>query len=134
MNRRAVYFAVIIFIALLFFYNSSGKDLFTFEPEIVKKEEILNDFKKLADDKQTSTGEVINIKYIFFPLDYTGEAGDLFYAGKEMGDNYFTEKYLIKKTDDGRDLIYILKDTWENVRLPEAKFETYIRENNEWVK
>jgi len=134
MNRLAVYFAVIIFIALLFFYNSSGKDLFTFEPETVKKEEILNDFKKLADDKQTSTGEVINIKYIFFPLDYTGEAGDLFYVGKETGDNYFTEKYLIKKTDDGRDLIYILKDTWENVRLPEAKFETYIRENNEWVK
>ncbi len=130
MNRRAVYFAVMAFIILLVFYNSSRSNLDEFEPTPLTKEEILTKFNKLD---QTTAGKADSIKYLFFPVDYTGEKDSLFYTGKVKGDNYITEKYLIEKTDDNR-LIYVLKDTWQDILLPPARFETYILDDFKWVK
>lgn len=138
--RRIIYIAVIIFVAIVFFrgfINEPAKDIYGSEP--LSQQKLLADFKALPGNtlKDKDSGEVYNVSVMLFPENFKGESGDAFYVEMKKGENHLTIMYRIREVgnnEDEKKLEYVQKNRWENIKLPEQKFEVYQWQNNQWEK
>jgi hypothetical protein len=134
--RRIIYIIALAIVGMVVYYSGS----FNQYPEtesFITREAILNDFKDFSGHQSESKTLAGNYKTtdIFFPADYNGSQGDEFYVTVQDGQAITTLKYVIKeKANKPHQLEYQLKDTWENFKPPQGKFETYHLQENKWEK
>ena len=139
MNRRIIY---IIFLAVgaYIIYNLGLSNPGTDPIANIDKKAILQDFSDLRDNNVPpgTLGGSFYPTYLFFPKDFQGKNGDEFYLSMEDGHIMLTQKYIIQPqvSKDGKptQLLYQVKDTWENYRPPLGKFETYSFNGEIWNK
>jgi len=118
--RRILYIIAIGLIAFLVLeYNDMNqpKNL-----PVITREEILDDFQK-------ESGEI----WVNFPANFSGTSGELFYVGEQVAGQPVTTVYKIYSDETGQ-LAYRTHDQWDNVKLPESRFETYYLVDGEWTK
>jgi len=128
--RRIIYIAALIIVAGVIFKDIPDPN--SVPPEtLLNKKIILNDFKDLKHPLYEDSKYQPSI--IYFPYDYTGDKGDEFYLTIIMAQNTTTVKYVLEKDASG-ELKYYLKDRWPDITLPVERFESYIYEDNTWVK
>jgi len=119
-QRRILYIIAIGLIAFLVLnYNDMSQQD---NLPVITREEILNDFQK-------ESGEI----WVNFPGNFSGTSGDLFYVGKQVADQPVTTVYKIYSNETGN-LAYGVHDQWDNVKLPENRFETYHLVKGDWEK
>lgn len=118
-GRRVFYIAVLALVAWYVFHSSQAGPPAT---DAISKKEILAAFANHADDL-----------WISFPQNYSGEANNDFYLGETVADQPTTTVYRIVKNEEGQ-LVYEVRDQWDNVKLPANQFETYVRVNGDWIK
>ncbi|MGI5920445.1 MAG: hypothetical protein ACOX6I_01760 [Syntrophomonadaceae bacterium] len=135
-QRRVIYILALIVVAAVVYYsgNNQGIDI---EPSI-SRQTILNDFKNLSDQKQElAFDDSYHTTDVFFPESFNGYKGDEFYITVQSQTNITTLKYIIQEkggeNEQGPRLEYKLKDTWDNFKPPQGKFETYHLQDNEWI-
>lgn len=118
--RRFLYIIIIGLIAFLVLnYNDmSQQDNLA----VITREEILDDFQK-------ESGEI----WVNFPVNFSGTSGDLFYVGKQADEQPVTTVYKIYSNETGQ-LDYRIYEQWDNVKLPENRFETYHLVKGNWIK
>lgn len=118
--RRFLYIIAIGLIAFLVLnYNDGNQEV---DLPVITQEEILDDFQK-------ESGEI----WVSFPADFDGNSDDLFYVGKHVEGKNITTVYKIYSSESGQ-LAYQTHDQWDNVKLPENRFETYHLIDGKWVK
>ncbi len=121
--RRIIYLALGAFLIIYLFNNNNLLDLAPSKPATIKVADIIKDFGDLSDNPEL-TSPVKNEngdKYLYVPLDYTGQAGEVFYL---VADDAIY-KYKIELPADSQSISYSLKDTFNNIVLPETKFTVY---------
>jgi len=119
--RRILYIvaiALIAFLVLNYVDSTQQSNL----PGITR-EEILKDFQ------EEESGET----WVSFPAKFSGTSGDLFYVGKQVADQPVTTVYRIYRSETGQ-LAYRIQDQWDNVKLPDNRFETYYLVEGDWIK
>ncbi|KUG03467.1 hypothetical protein ASZ90_019103 [hydrocarbon metagenome] len=127
--RRILYIAFIVFIALFFFRTLENDDTIDNQVQYMTKDCLLDSIGADSEINQdTST--------IFFPRDYRGESGEVFYISSENDNGYITYKYRIEEIEAGtvKELQYKLEQTWEGIKIPEDKFDAYRMEDGQWVE
>jgi hypothetical protein len=134
--RRIVYLIALVIVGIVVYYSGSYNQ-YPVTESYITKESILNNFKNFSgyqNDAKTLTGNYKTTD-IFFPADYSGSQGDEFYVTIQDGQTVITLKYVIKeRSDKPHQLEYQLKDTWENFKPPQGKFETYHLQDNRWME
>lgn len=134
--RRIIYIIALVIVGMIVYYSGDNSQYPETESSITRKT-ILNDFKDFTGHKNEAKSLAGNFKTtdIFFPDDFNGSQGDEFYVTVQNGQLIATLKYVITEKDGNtRQLEYILKDTWENFKPPQGKFETYHLQDNKWVE
>ena len=142
MNIRRLIYVLALVIAALLIYNYNLEDKQSPQltpPEVtVSKESILNDFVDLTDKNtpEPVLGGTFYPTYGYFPADFQGKEGDMFYISMEDGHIGYTQKYSIQAIDktQGNKTTYELIDKWEDYRPPEGRFEKYRYDGSKWAK
>jgi len=122
-------------LAVLLIYNYSTPQDEQMPDISVSKNQILDDFKSLEqkDFGQGVLGGSFYPTYAYFPHDFDGKDGDMFYICAEDGHIVVTHKYKIRVGDSaGAKVEYELIEKWEDYRPPEGRFETYSFDGTSW--
>ncbi len=127
--RRILYIAFIVFLALYFFGTLENDDAIDKQVQALSIEYILNSIHADSNLNQDTS-------IIYFPLDYKGEAGEVFYLSVQNNNGPITYKYRIEEneTEAVKELEFNLEQTWEGIKIPEHKFDTYRMEDGQWVE
>lgn len=140
-KRRVVYFTIIAALILGYVYYYSSHKAEVISVPSISREIILQDFKDLEDNEipKGQLGGTFYPTIINFPTDFSGHKGQEFYVTMEDGHIILTQKYLIELIDNEgqqQELMYKVKDNWENFIPPEGKFESYSFDysKQKWVK
>ncbi|HZK42670.1 MAG TPA: hypothetical protein VFC73_00065 [Syntrophomonadaceae bacterium] len=125
--RRIIYLAIVAFLIIyLFNYNdSSSLEDISLQPENIEIAALIDDFKDLSDNDELPL-EVITADYprnLYIPHDFTGQSGELFYLS--IDNSIYKYKIELLEDNDKASFVYILKDVFENITLPESKFKKH---------
>ncbi len=103
----------------------------------ISKEKILKDFENLKDKNipMAVLGGTFYTTRAYFPLDFSGEAGNVFYVSMEDGHIAVTQKYMLKyEKSSASSYVYDFIQRWEDYRPPQGRFETYSFNGSQWTK
>lgn len=128
--RRIFYIAFIAFIALFLFRNLEMDNTIDDPTQTLSKSRIMDSI--LADSELNQNGSTI-----YFPLNYEGKTGEVFYVCVENSNGPISYKYRIEemmKSEAVKMLEYSLDQSWEGVRLPAGKFDAFRLEGGQWVE
>lgn len=137
--RRIIYIMALVLIAMVVYYSGNNNQYQDIAPSITR-EAILDDFKEFSSHQKESKSLPGDFKSTdaFFPAGFNGFEGDEFYITVQTEQTIATLKYVIRgkveKPQNAQQLEYKLKDTWENFRPPQSKFESYHLQGNKWIK
>ena len=126
--RRILYIGFIVFIALFFFKTLGNDDTIDNQVQYMTIDCLLDSIGADSKINQDST--------IYFPRDYQGESGEVFYISSENENGPITYKYRIEEIEVGgvKELQYKLEQTWDGIKIPEDKFDAYRMEEGKWVE
>jgi len=136
-SRRILYLLAMALVAYFLYTNTQTKTIDT--PQSITHQQIFTDFADLSDNDipEATLGGTFFTTEIFFPGDFTGDAGDEFYVTMEDGHTMYTQRYIIEKetqSDKTAKLVYKLKVNWENFRPPAGKYESYKFDGEKWTQ
>lgn len=117
--RRIIYLAMLAFV-FIYVVNFYGKDFNDFQaiPLPLEISEIMSDFVYPEEIEESSLA-----KQLYFPRNFTGNAGEVFYL---VTDDYiYKYKLLLLVTGKKETTTYLLHDKYENLVLPADKFDIY---------
>lgn len=122
--RRILYIAFIMFILIWLWQNVSEDE--KVEMAIMPKDRVMEQMAAHYEEQDRLI--------IYFPRDYRGMAGEVFYLTVYRESEFYTDKYRIENIERESDtqLELIREESWENIQLPENKFEVYSLEQGEW--
>ncbi len=123
--RRILYIAFVMFILIWCWQNLSPDD---------KREEIATMPKEIVMEQMAAQYDKQDRLIIYFPKDYRGMAGEVFYLTVYQGSQLYTEKYRVVSQDPESDPTLDLsrEESWENIQLPINKFQVYSLEDDKW--
>ncbi|HZJ83988.1 MAG TPA: hypothetical protein VFD02_00410 [Syntrophomonadaceae bacterium] len=116
--RRIIYLALVAFL-LIFLFNMDN-NLFgsrTPMPIGIRTSDIVKEFQDLPSTVDS------DLKSLYFPKDFSGQAGDVFYLVVE--EKVYKYKIEILEGESSVDLVYELKDTYDSIALPQDKFKIF---------
>lgn len=119
--RRILYLAAAAFL-LLYLFSNSLFDANPSKPVIIMAEDIIKDFTDLSDNSELpSTANLPGQeKYLYISKDFKGQVGEVFYI---VADEIY--QYKIELATDSQTISYNLKNSFNNIRLPEDRFTIY---------
>lgn len=119
--RRILYLGAAAFL-LLYLFNNILFDSTPSRPAIIRAEDIIKDFTDLSDNPElpSTANSPGQEKYLYVPRDFKGQAGAVFYV--VIDDIY---QYKIEMATDSQTISYNLKNSFNNIRLPEERFTIY---------
>lgn len=83
----------------------------------IKASDIVEEFKDLSNTADN------DLKRLYFPKDFSGQAGDVFYLVVE--EQIYKYKIEVAEGKSSLDLVYELKDTYDSIVLPTDKFKIF---------
>ncbi len=127
--RRILYIAFIVFIAFFFFRNLGNNNTIDKQIQSIPRASVMD---LILDDPELNK----DTKTIYFPLDYKGTAGEVFYVSTENDDGPITYKYRIEEIEAAavNELEFELDQTWEGIKIPADKFDAFCLEDGQWVE
>ncbi len=119
--RRILYLAAAAFL-LLYLFNNSLFDANPSKPVIIMAEDIIKDFTDLSDNSELPPTANLpgQEKYLYISKDFKGQVGEVFYI---VADEIY--QYKIELATDSQTISYNLKNSFNNIRLPEDRFTIY---------
>ncbi len=136
-KRRWIYLVVFLAVFFLIYQNDKMQDINNIS--FISKDDLVKDFANLKDNQdlpEPVLGGTFHAVEMYFPADFMGQKGDAFYVYMEDGHIGVTQYYLIhpESEDEKAPLTYKVKDSWENFRIPEGKYESYDFTEQVWKK
>jgi hypothetical protein len=138
-SRRIIYLLAVALVAYFLYTNNTHTETID-APQAITHQQIFTDFADLKDNSipKATLGGTYFTTEVFFPRDFTGDAGDEFYVSMEDGHTMYTQRYIIYKeqiqSDKTAKLVYKLKANWENYRPPAGKYESYKFDGEKWTQ
>lgn len=117
--RRILYLALAAFL-ILYLFNNVFREPSLSTLVTIGVDDIISDFADLTDNPELPATINGSEKYLYVPKDFTGVSGQVFYL--VIDDIY---QYKIESGEDKEKLNYNLKNTFNNIRLPEDRFNIY---------
>jgi len=132
MSKRWLFYLLPIIIIFLWLGLEPGQK--TDLTAIKTEQQVVEDFRLISPDSElipkTEAGANYLLKGLYFPVNYSGTAGDSFYVGWAEGERRLTQRYLlIKSSSNNNQLNYVLKDSWNDYLPPADKFRYYPAQN-----
>lgn len=122
--RRILYIAFIMFIVIWLWQNLMQDSLV--EQKVVSSHRVLEVILAESDPE--------DVKTIYFPPDYQGLPGEVFYLTTLKDNEYITDKYRIVTAESGSDdeREWKIEQSWRNTHLPADRFEVYHLQEGRW--
>lgn len=126
--RRILYIAFIVFVALFLFRTLEDDNGIDKQQQYLTKVSVMESILDSELNQDTTS--------IYFPLNYNGYNGEVFYVCAENMNGPITYKYRIEEIGDKeiKELQFKLEQTWEGIKIPADKFNAYHIEDGQFVE